>query len=217
MGLIILVFTCQKHPYKRLLDVAQKTWASVGVKNVKTIFFYGGATEKLLQIPNTEIYEYCTGTSDEYEYQHIKYRKALQLANTFDYDYILRGNISSYFDKKMALQKCKDLPKEKCYYGKDGGGFASGCGHFLTRDVANILINSIGDEAHEAEDKLVGEILLSKGISVMDNSDRHDIYFPNEEYFDTYLYRCKTNEKTDLDRNKDVEAFNKIHKIKLSK
>jgi hypothetical protein len=122
---------------------------------------------------------------------------------------MFRTNASSYVDKKLALEKAMTLPKEKLYCGKNGGGFASGCGFFISRDLLEIIRRDFDQTPTPYEDAMIGSVLAKNGIGITDGAERCDTNGKN--LTDTYHYRCKSDNG---DRNKDIIAFNRIHEYK---
>lgn len=203
MKVLILIFGCTSGDYPEMVKAAKSTWDKFDHPMVDVLYFYGGSTECCIGK------DYYTGTPDDYEMQHVKYKRALDFVWDWDWDFVLRGSTSSYFDKDLVYEKALTLPREKCYMGKDGGGWASGCGHFQSRDVADIVRRNIPECPHPAEDVLTGEILQKHGITVTPGFDRFDMNHVDDVLRPCYHYRCKT---TINDKKQEIEAFFKIYK-----
>lgn len=176
-----------------VLQAQKDTWASVYHDNVDHVFLYAKDVD----------------VEDHYEMQHWRFRQWCVKIWDQEWDYILSGSSSSYFDKELVYQKALTLPKEKCYCGIDGGGFASGSGHFMSRDVVKILMDEMTDQRIKFSDVYEGEILRRHGITVTPGAKRYDFNHVNDKLISCYHYRCKSNT---LDRMQDVTAMNKVHR-----
>jgi hypothetical protein len=130
------------------------------------------------------------------------------------YDFIFRTNASSYINKAKLLEHASHQLKTKCYNGKLGGGFASGCGFLMSTDLTNIL-RTMDDYPSDSEDCLIGVYLERAGIHPTDAA-RWDVFPYNSSHDQRiknpylYHYRCKSD---DLDRTKDVWAMKHIHNL----
>jgi hypothetical protein len=101
---------------------------------------------------------------------------------------------------------------EKCYCGIDGGGFASGCGVLISRDVAKIFKDQFDSYPTDSEDCLMGTYATRNGIEITKGAKRFDYYFADHSNIpNIYHYRCKSDT---TDRTKDIQAFYNIHKTK---
>lgn len=206
MRVLILVLSGGSKDFDMLCQGQKDTWDSVEVEGVDTIFYHSSDRTYL---DGKDLYVKCP---PEQNLSH--YRLKLALDYIFDsncaYDFIFRTNASSYVDKARLLEHAKHQSKTKCYNGKLGGGFASGCGFLMSTDLINIL-RTMDDYPSDSEDCLIGVYLERAGIKPTDAirwdfhpySDQHNI--PK-----IYHYRCKSD---DLDRTKDIKAFHHIHNL----
>jgi hypothetical protein len=183
MNIMILVNSSLKSPYDELMNVQAETWDKKRVVGVESYFYL------------------C----DDYNKMHIPFREILKTVKGCDF--IFRTNASSYVDKKRLLEYAYKLPQERFYAGKDGGGYASGCGFWLSKDLFPVLVDEITNKEHPYEDILIGQILAKHGIGVSKQFERCDYW---DNYFETYHYRCKHPD----DYKKTIEAMNKIHSLK---
>lgn len=199
--ILILVLSSKKPPYDLLYEAQKRTWDSVSVPSVETRYYF------------------CDG----FETMVPKLLEALGEALKSEWDFVFRTNSSSYVDKKALIKFAEDLlPREKCYAGIDGDGFASGSGFFLSRDCAKALCGSIGPRKGLIEDEWVGAMLKLGGVSVLDGVradfwDRRVISgfaefdLGDEDIRTAYHVRCKSDT---LDRDRDVIAMETVHQIK---
>jgi hypothetical protein len=205
MKILILVQACDEAPYFDLRRGQEETWDSVEVEGVSTLYYLSGRETEL---SGNKFY---MNIPEGYPMLHWKFKHAVDLVWGWDWDIMFRTNASSYVDKKMLLEKAKTLPKEKLYCGKDGGGFASGCGFFISRDCLDILRTQLEESPTPYEDAMIGSVLGKNGIGITQGSERFDIIHGNWNFPDTYHYRCKSDNG---DRNKDLIAFKKIYEYK---
>lgn len=196
MKVIIQISATHQEPYNSVIQAQKDTWASVHHPNVSVAF----------------VYAEDVGVEDEYELQHVKLKRWAKSIMNKEWDFLLLGSSSSYFDLNMVHRKALTLPKEKCYCGIKGMHgdvtFASGCGHFVSRDVVSLLIEGLTEEPHPYSDVAEGEVMVRHGIEVTPGAERFDFNHTNDNLYRTYHYRCKTNDK---DRNKDIIAMHKVH------
>lgn len=208
MKILIMVLSGGDADYNKLRQAQKDTWDSIEVEGVDTIYYMAANEYKQ---EGKDLYVKCPN-----ELNMAAYRLKLALDwiyNTNDpgYDYIFRTNASSYVDKQRLKEWLQDKPRHKFYCGRDGGGFASGCGFALSTDLVNIL-RTIDDYPTDSEDCLIGVYLQRENIGVYPGALRWDFYphSPQHNIPKIYHYRCKSD---DLDRTKDVTAFNHIHKL----
>ena len=215
MKILILVASCRTPPYDALERAQRETWDSVSVPGVETHFYHCTDLESMIPC-------FLEATEPSFEWDH---------------DFIFRTNSSSYVDKARLLEHAETLPRERCYQGVDGDGFASGSGFFISPDVEEMLrLNSSGRYHDEAplltiaranpeliEDVAIGLCLARRGVTVTPGARREDywlLHFQSQFYglpldekiLDAYHVRCKGD---GIDRTKDVEAMRAVHEIKI--
>jgi len=71
--LILVISVKASERYSALMKAQKETWDSIQEEGVKTLYFYGERNG------DVEPDEYCTYTGDQYQYQHIKAKKVLDL------------------------------------------------------------------------------------------------------------------------------------------
>jgi len=198
-------------------DAADNTWNSLNCPNVQTIFFKGGNEESI--IGNV----YCSGTSDDWYQMHVVFKQFLKYIWNWEWDYILHGGISSYFNKEKCYTKILTLPEERCYCGMKlpyyDYGYASGSSFFISRDVAKILIEHTPD-TEICEDVLYGIVLNKFDIGITPGAER--VEGPNigkglkigQKLTPCYHYRCK--EDSPENRLQVIDKFNYVHNYILN-
>jgi hypothetical protein len=160
----------------------------------------------------------------------IKTIKALKYINdNYNYDYLIRTNVSSFFNIENMLKYLSNLPKEKYAIGftlnlPKYGNFLHGTSTIITKDISHYLYQYYNNFDLKIEDDvLISLILKSQNITlnVLDESqiqflidDNYDESKPKFLEHDNILYyRIKNNK----DRNIDIMYFkfllNKIYNI----
>lgn len=203
----VLVLSCNKPPYDALYAAQKRTWGEERYASSSGIVF--------------PAFYFC----DDMDSMPSRLRHALYYASA---DYVFRTNSSSYVDKKALLEKCRTMPREKCYAGINGGGFVSGSGMILSVDVVNILRRELPDKARGlVEDEVIGRVLDRAGVPIT-VGERYDYWLRDFErrlgmrtaaaeeqaIRVAYHLRCKSTDAADEARRKDVEAMEAIHFIK---
>lgn len=209
MKILILVQSSMMPPFDRLFEAQKQTWDSYEVAGVETVYYFSNFYNEWGSnfVGRNDSSYIFHNMSFDYDMMHWRHKLTLDAVWNMEWDYIFRTNSSSYINKELLLEKANTLPLEKCYCGIDGGGFASGCGVFLSRDVVEILKDTIDDYPTPSEDCNMGTILSKKGILVTPGAERCDWYHGGDRTKNHYHYRVKPN---DNDRNKDVAAMNEL-------
>ncbi len=211
MRILIMVVSTVIPPYYEMAKHQQKTWDSVRVDGIETVYYYSG--EKLLINKITDhSKELIVECSNELHKCHWRFKLALDNVNYKDFDLIFRTNNSSYVNKKELLKFAETLPKEKCYCGIDGDNFASGAGFLISKDCIEILLQELTEEDYWAEDHLYGKILSNHGIKVTEGAKRIDIIDVSDHYRVNefgYHYRCKHGKNRSL----DLEIMSKLFEL----
>ncbi len=226
MKILILVTSCLKDPYPKLLKAQQKTWDSIYHENCETIFYHGNKNN--VSRSNSMLYLDC---SDGYFDMHWKFKKTLDFVWDLKWDYILKTNASTYVDKKSVYEYLET--KKLTYAGSKYPGmyhsektyghvkpefdidYITGTNIVLDRKSSEILKNKIKEHPYEKpiEDIVIGQILHNAGIEPEDGIpvtrwewDKNEPADPNG-----ILFRCKSNNNN---RNRDIEVFEKIHTLR---
>lgn len=112
---------------------------------------------------------WCRGTESLKPGIIQKTLKALALINReFNYDYVIRTNLSSFYVFPRLLSFCRTLPKRGCYTGVPVGADAvSGAGMILSADLIAPLLSPKFEHLWEEDaldDTLVGLAMLQMKI-----------------------------------------------------
>ena len=125
------------------------------------------------------------------------------------YDFIVRTNLSSFWDFRLLLQALEGMPRESLYSGIiNWGEYVSGCGIIFSADVCRKLID-MPKESNEADDQAIGTYLRAQNVP-MHMGRRYDLTYEEGEQVPTdhYHYRAKT---ADLSyRYKEPEAIRNL-------
>lgn len=211
---LCLVLASNSEPFKSIREQGQEvTWDSIEVEGVETIYYFSHILpytlkyDKYLSLP-------C---SNDYLMMHWRLKLALDYVDRLEWDYIFRMSASSYVNKKRLLEKAQTLSENECYCGIQccGGSVASGCGFFMSRDVANILREQIPFNMHKSrygihpDDVLVGQILEANKILVTKGAQRLDYYYSEGEPKNHYHIRCK-KDNVENDGYWDIKAMKEL-------
>lgn len=94
-----------------------------------------------------------------------------------EFDYVLRTNLSTFYNFPKMLEFLKKLPVSNCYAGSPCDFFASGTGIIMSPDVAQMLVDSkaeLFDNKSVEDDVVIGHFFRKKGVPVI-HHDRLDI------------------------------------------
>lgn len=212
--------------YKQFKTISQKYY-DLFPQDMK--YFYMEMDENLDEdIKEVGNHLYVKGKESHIPAIYIKTRKAIEYVNKhYDYDFIFRPNLSSFYNVPNILKFLDALPKQNfaggfCY-GHDGG-FITGTGIFMSRDIANILTQETYDDLDIPDDVLIARILMKNRVTL--HCIRHIFKWPFFEYdhFDESAIEVADNIiyyriKAPNDRNNDVRhhkyLLNKIYGITM--
>lgn len=208
MKLLILVQACQDAPYDNINKCQMDTWDSIHINDVETWYYYGNNGSSDYIIEGNKIFCPC---SEAYNMMHWRMSLALKFLINRDWDYIFRTNTSTYVRKdrikgyidKMGL-------KERIYEGVPGGGFISGTGILMSRDIVNILLEQLDPYPTDSEDACIGSILSKNGIAETDSKlKRLNYNFKENSIHQADYYRCKSEVVINgqIDRSYDIVAM----------
>lgn len=126
------------------------------------------------------------------------------LPHIYEYDYILRTNLSSFYVFPRLLKFMESLPKTKCYCGVDNpeGPSISGAGIIFSPDVVEILVQNKGQLLnHSIIDDVAIGMFLNKSKIPRSFAPRKDI-LSIEDWFnqkgaiseDAFHFRTKNHQ-----------------------
>jgi hypothetical protein len=209
--LIILIISSNNlEVYDEMKKISQKY---LTLFNNKIKFFYLEYRKQENDIEEIDNTLYFNGEESIIPSIYKKTIKGLEYINKYDYKFIMRTNLSSFLNINNILKFIDLLPKNNC-----GGGylcfndFVSGTGIFMSKDVANILVNNI-DNSEIHDDVLISRIMTNHNITLFNiNTYNYNIeYLCNNNYNDNInindnilYYRIRNDEN----RNIDIKYFN---------
>jgi len=124
-----------------------------------------------------------------------------------DYDFIVRTNMSSFWNFEALMKFLNELPKEKLYSGFIGNHrgikFASGSGFIMSSDIAKLLIDNrnIAERVGIMDDVDIGYTMNKLGIPIYPGRktdlDSKEMFLNHKYDPNAYHYRLKwrDNEK----------------------
>ena len=99
---------------------------------------------------------------------YYKTVKAIQYINDkYDYEFILRTNLSSFLNLDNILAYLDTVSNEKYAGGYSFQGFITGTGIFMSRDVGNILVNNQRN-TYIGDDVLISDTISDNNITIND-------------------------------------------------
>lgn len=227
MKILILIMASPKNSveYKNIAECSRNTWCSIKHDNIDILFCYGDNNNSEPYIKDDELHltinedgkNLLNRTIEAFEFLNIN----------FNYDFILRTNISSYFNLDLLYEKILTLPKDNLYAGyhtyHNGSLFASGAGYIISKDVLKYIIsnkNSIDfglcysgpAEWPDYDDVTIGKLLSHIPIIHLDRIDYttpEQISTIETTYQGHYHYRCKNWP----DRSGDIIVMNKLFEL----
>ena len=201
MNLIILILANDTHEYLEM----QKLWKIYmhTHSNIKSFFIkYNNLMEENIILDNDTIYvkgneSLIPGCLDK-TIKSIEY-----VLNNFEFDFILRTNMSSVFD----LQKFYNLLNKDLICGGIIGiheekKYISGAGMLLSKDLCSNLISNKNSLNYNIIDDLsIGEYIRNNNYFITPFT-RFEAYnyinnlneITNEQIYDYYHFRCKCND-----------------------
>jgi hypothetical protein len=131
--------------------------------------------------------------------------------NNYSFDYILRTNLSSFYNYSMLSNKISQLPKTNVVFAVigyyDDIMFPSGAGFLMSHDVIDLCINNIDfkDKFYflYEDDVCIGMLLKNLKIQIL-NAERCDYITQNKQYNPEntklyYHFRVKSNDRINYD------------------
>ena len=201
------VGSTKQEPYPLLIKSCQDTWDSVKHPNyLKTVYFYAGDTNQLIEFDN--YYEHYTLCEETVGNEALKFVQMFKYVWHLDWDFLVAGSTSSYWDKERLFDKIQTLSDTNTYCGINGGGYASGCGRIFSRDVIKKLIDGLPTGTCNDEDALIGQYLRDEHrIFVNGTPERVQYNYVTHNIERCYHYRVK---EMSLPKLEEIKAFHNI-------
>jgi hypothetical protein len=219
MKLLVLILATKKQPWERILrEGIYKTWASKEYDNVKIVSYYGDVKEKREDGSGLYLPTPCI------QYTHKTLLAFKHSLENYDFDFILRTNVSTYVRVKRFYEWLKDKPLEKFYSGfphnhKKFG--VSGTCMVYSKDLIKMIVDNMNKIKRNPDDVALSKFLNDMNVPRVKNIDRLDLEkqeVPDKKILEKYMFiRCKTKynngklSEKDMKRNDDEKMIT-IHK-----
>lgn len=195
------------------MRVIERTWASVEVPGVETLFYLGGSATttrgRRLTLPEPDDLA-NVGKKTLACFEHVLEHRR--------FDVVFRTNCSSYVDLPNLRSYVDAHARPARYYagviGLDGATrFASGSGYFLSRDLVELVVCERAVWDHSRLDDVALGALLARGGVEPEPAPRLD-YRQRENVRDVdtsqFHFRCRTASRWRLG---DVAAMVALHRV----
>jgi hypothetical protein len=196
LKILVLVLGAGLAPYPMLMRTIRRTWASVQVPDVETLFYYGGPALRSngarLILPVAD---------DLTNVGHKTLSCFEHVLGDREFDLIFRTNCSSYVDLPNMRDFALERGRDRGFYcgvvrSHDGVSFASGSGYFLSRDLVELVVERQSAWNHSILDDVALGILLAQNGVQPEPAPRRD-YRRLAELTDVdtsqFHFRCKTD------------------------
>jgi hypothetical protein len=211
---ILLFFASDTEPIFRNLKILQEKYIHLN-NNIKCFFTYSN---------NPEL------TPKEYDLVYKEYKenhhppnatgkvvRAMEhIVNNYKFDFLIRTNLSTFWDFDRLLKRLDTLPKEKCLAGRFSNSrphHVAGTGMILSPDMVNYIIENQQLVVKQfprwhAEDRLISNLIIEglnfKPIDLTKNNYAiEDIIDYNEEIVKERLMKAYQSEIIDNYRIKN--------------
>jgi len=142
--------------------------------------------------------------------------------SNYEFDFLIRTNVSSYWDIGFTLDLLSKLPKYKLYAGQRvfalGGELIEGSGIIFSRDVVEKICEGIGQiDAKTMDDVAFGRFLAQQEIPLAHIPrlwvrTLFDAYNPNLEIIRPHTIRCKFERHLfGINIRRDVTLMKTLH------
>ena len=221
--LIVLILSSHDHEvYQQMKEISEK-YHNKYLDKIKYFYIeYNDTIDTDVKEDGNHIYVKGQESGHVGPGMYMKTVKALEyVTKTYSYEFIMRTNLSSFLHLENIMKYIDMLPKNNFAGGFPCSNFISGTGIFVSRDVANILVQDVRFLLQsEYEDVNISNILRDNNIELSDLSNYCVVFLINNQYDESIsipenllYYRIKN----EADRNIDVMYFklllNKIYDI----
>lgn len=194
LSILVLVLAARAWPYPILIRTIERTWASVDVRDISTLFYYGGdrleLTGRNLHLPVTDELPAGRKTIACFE----------QVLRSHTFDLVFRTNCSSYIDLPNLRAFADEHARADGFYcGRPGTfgelPFASGAGFFLSRDLVELVVDRRDEWDHSLPDDIaLAGVLHRHGVALVPapRVDYTSARQVGEVDTSQFMFRCKT-------------------------
>jgi hypothetical protein len=213
MKLLITILSCSQPPYTYIIENGiKKTWNSTHHPDIETYHYFGGSVNQSHDKDN--IYLRCP---EDYYSLGIRTLECFDYClRNFEFDFLLRTNISSYIHKYNLMLWLANKPRENFYsgvVGEYGHGassikFASGAGIFMSRDIVEKIVKQADlIDTSLIDDVAIGKLLSDTKITPAVRIDLHCEHQNLNFDLSSFHFRCKCEQ----DRTTDSLVMQAIH------
>ncbi len=149
--------------------------------------------------------------------------KAIEYVNEkYEYDYLVRTNLSSFWNVENALRACENFPTTRFAGGYPHQGFLSGTCMIFSKDVSKIVATRHIQNSTIIDDVTISRVVESNGVPFYNITQyKWGFLMPPPEVIYPSNCRVLTVEEEDIsdvlffrsrnsDRNTDVENFKRL-------
>ena len=155
--------------------------------NVKTFFIYGNVDKSKVLQTKHDLYFDCPENlrpgiliKTIKAFEHIK--------KNYTYNYVVRTNISTFWNIRLLLRKIERFPQRKCLVGHlCRGGYFWGTGIIYSKDLIDILI----ENKHKLNYSKPDDVVLCKYLH-----NNHNIKYIHEPRCDKFIKRIPLNKRS---------------------
>ena len=177
---IILIIASNEN---KVFENARQIWKKYMTVNpkIKVFFVYGKLENPLLDV-NPEHDLIYPEIEENYPFLIKKNIEALKYIQTnYQYDYLIRTNLSTFWDFYNLEKHLDSLPPQTCYSGTMFPTFVSGTDIILSQDNVNKLIeNELLINEQLPDDVAIGDVLNEKLHVPITNKSDLMYWFPDD-------------------------------------
>ena len=216
MKLLVAVLGARRPPYDWLVRTIKRTWASVEVPDVETLFYFGNGARAELHGRDVVL-----PVDDGLAHTGEKTLAFLEFAlGSSDFEVLFRTNCSSYVDLANLREFAAAGVGTTGFYAgftgtHEGIEFASGSGYFLSRDLVEAVLRSRAEWNHDVlDDVALAAVLRGLGVAPVPVPRRtySSVREVRPEDVSYFHFRCKTASRY---RHGDVRIMLALHRTFL--
>jgi len=141
---VLIVFSEDEDVFKEMKAISEK-YHELYADKIKYLYVqYKEDLDAPIQESGNMIFVKGKETGRDGYGVYSKTIKALEyIQQNYEYEYVMRTNISSFLHLENILKYIHTIPKEGYAGGYSWGTHLSGTGIFMSKDIVNILINDV--------------------------------------------------------------------------
>ena len=214
MKLLILILATRQNPWERIIrEGIFETWAAKVYDNIRIIPYYGN-NEKCEE-KNGDLL--LTSPCEDYTKKTLEAFK--YLLENYEFDYILRTNVSTYVRVEKFYNWLKNKPRKEYYAGFAIKGqipsekwIAAGINMIYSWDIIKKFVDNMDSIDGNLDDQSLGWFLIQNGVDLIDHIERKKLIrwglknfenIPKQELERYMFFRCRTVRMKGKRLNKD--------------